>query len=400
MTNLMIVDDEPMFLEHAKKFMNYYFPDITVTKCFESSTEALHSMQEEIPDIIMTDISMPELDGLAFAKEINEQYPQCVTIIVSSYSSFEYAQQAIQYNVFSYIVKPLDIDIVRPLMEKALNLSISRKLQFADNANFIEENKEIFFTDLLSQLISSKENLKRRYEQLQFPIPFENSYGSIICISFPNPKELANWRYDINRFPTALKNALHLYLGVKTAYFARNVDFNYYFFILGLEHTKQTLPSKDICSHIKSFFNIECTVRLIKTFSSLNEFVAAETPHSVPDHEKTSSNKELIKKAIVYMEKFYDQPITRESVAETIYMSSSYFALQFKKETGQSFLNYLTEIRIKKAMELLETNMKINDIMEAVGYQSRSQFLLNFRNYTSYTPSEYRSNFLNMEERS
>lgn len=396
-TTMIIVDDEPMFLEHAKKFVNYYFPNIEIVGFYESSMEALLSMKEQIPDIIMTDISMPEMDGLAFAKEINEHYPQCVTIIASSYSSFEYAQQAIHYNVFSYIVKPLDIDVVRPLLEKALSLSAARKLKFADNINFIEENKEIFFTDLLSHLITSEEKLKSKYDKLLFPLSLPETCGGVVKISFQTTQELLNWHYDINQFPMALKNAINMCCNINTAYFARNMDYNYYFFVLGVDFSNQKFPEKEICSHIKELMNIDCSASLTKTFSTLKEFVSQKVETTVPQKGKNSSNKELIEKAIAYMEKNYSQPITRESVAEIVFMSSSYFALQFKKETGRSFVNYLTEIRIKKAIELLATNMKINDIIEHVGYQSRSQFLLNFRNYTSYTPSEYRTNFLNME---
>ena len=61
-----------------------------------------------------------------------------------------------------------------------------------------------------------------------------------------------------------------------------------------------------------------------------------------------------------------------------------------------SFLSYLTTVRMKKAIELLGTRMKINDIAKAVGYQSRNRFFINFRQYTSYSPTEYRRYILKM----
>ena len=63
-----------------------------------------------------------------------------------------------------------------------------------------------------------------------------------------------------------------------------------------------------------------------------------------------------------------------------------------------SFLNYLTTVRMKKAIELLGTRMKVNDIARAVGYQSRNRFFINFRQYTSYSPTEYRRLILKMGE--
>ena len=61
-----------------------------------------------------------------------------------------------------------------------------------------------------------------------------------------------------------------------------------------------------------------------------------------------------------------------------------------------SFLNYLTTVRMKKAVELLGTRMKFGDIAKAVGYQSRNRFFINFRQYTSYSPTEYRRIILKM----
>lgn len=397
MSTMIIVDDELLFLNHARKFINHYFPEIEIMECFESSREALDFTKEHIPDIIMTDISMPEMDGLTFAKEINEHFPQCVTIIVSSYSSFEYAQSAIHYNVFSYMVKPLDIDVIRPLMRKALQLSDSRKAQFRNNVSLVEEEREVFFTDLLSHLIVSEEKLCSKLQKLQIPLSLDKTCGGLVKISLTSPYELQNWQYDMDQLPVVFRNAINMACKTDTAYFARKTDYNFYFFVLGMDLSKHAIPVDNIVSFIDELLGTECLISLSKTFSSLKEFVPKDTV-TVSKKDKAHSNKELILKAISYMEKNYNKDITRESVADTVYLSPSYFALQFKKETGKGFVDYLTEIRMKNAIELLATNMKVNDIIERVGYQSRSRFLLNFRNYTSYTPSEYRMIFLNMED--
>ena len=65
---------------------------------------------------------------------------------------------------------------------------------------------------------------------------------------------------------------------------------------------------------------------------------------------------------------------------------------------GVSFMEYLTKIRITVAIELLKTNLRINDIAERVGYRNRNSFIINFREITGYTPSEYRKKVLSMEE--
>ena len=68
----------------------------------------------------------------------------------------------------------------------------------------------------------------------------------------------------------------------------------------------------------------------------------------------------------------------------------------FKLITSVSYKDYLTEIRMQKAIELLKTNARISDIAQKVGYNNPNRFNVNFRHYTSYTPSEYRTYVLKM----
>jgi two-component system response regulator YesN len=67
-----------------------------------------------------------------------------------------------------------------------------------------------------------------------------------------------------------------------------------------------------------------------------------------------------------------------------------------KSYTGFSFIDYLTEVRMNEAVKLLSTHTRINDIASLVGYHSRNTFLVNFRNHTSLTPSEYRVKILRL----
>ena len=84
-------------------------------------------------------------------------------------------------------------------------------------------------------------------------------------------------------------------------------------------------------------------------------------------------------------------------MAEFAHLSPSYFSRFFKRYIGTSFLEYLTEIRIEKAKELLSANLTIREVSERVGYLSRNRFCVNFQQFTGYTPSEYRKQMLKKE---
>ena len=76
-----------------------------------------------------------------------------------------------------------------------------------------------------------------------------------------------------------------------------------------------------------------------------------------------------------------------------MYVSQGYLSHLFSEMAGMSFVECLTQIRMERAVALLATNMRINDIAERVGYRNRKSFLVNFRSYTGLTPSEYRQKY-------
>lgn len=125
---------------------------------------------------------------------------------------------------------------------------------------------------------------------------------------------------------------------------------------------------------------------------SIEEVILGEDLTDIPE----DILNRRIENAIAYINQHYDKDVTRDTVAAAVYMSGAYFSRCFKAITGVSYKEYLTEVRMRKAMDLLKTNMKISDISSKVGYPNPNRFNINFRQYTSYTPSEYRIHVLKM----
>lgn len=107
--------------------------------------------------------------------------------------------------------------------------------------------------------------------------------------------------------------------------------------------------------------------------------------------EKLRPNS-MVQKARKYIEENYWNPDLRlDDVAGYVYINASYFSAVFSKEMGISFGDYLTKIRIEKAIELLKTtHMKIYKIAELVGYQNPSWFNVAFKRYTGQKPGDFR----------
>ena len=98
------------------------------------------------------------------------------------------------------------------------------------------------------------------------------------------------------------------------------------------------------------------------------------------------------------MEKNYDKDIKLENIAKTFNYNSAYLGKLFRKEIGENFNNSLDRIRIDNAKRLLqETDLKVYQISERVGYGSIDYFYMKFKKYVGISPKEYRKN-VNMEE--
>ena len=107
--------------------------------------------------------------------------------------------------------------------------------------------------------------------------------------------------------------------------------------------------------------------------------------------EKALENSKPIRQAKQYIKSNFKEPLSLEILGSQIGLNPTYFSSVFKKETGYSFIDYLTEVRIQNAKELLvDTNKSVNDIAEISGFNDLKYFNKKFRKYTGLSPSEYR----------
>lgn len=107
--------------------------------------------------------------------------------------------------------------------------------------------------------------------------------------------------------------------------------------------------------------------------------------------DKKYMDTKPIREAKKYIQDNYRNPITLEEVSSIIGFNATYFSSLFKKDTGHTFLEYLSEVRMNKAKELLkETNLSISNICEQVGYCDVKHFTKTFAKYSGLKPNEYR----------
>ncbi|MBN2617167.1 MAG: response regulator [Spirochaetales bacterium] len=113
---LVLVEDEaPIRRNLVTKIENCNLP-FEISGVFKNGKQALEWIESNRTDLIITDIKMPIMDGLELAENVYNKFPQIFIAIISGYSNFEYAREAIKYRVSDYLTKPVDIDELRELL--------------------------------------------------------------------------------------------------------------------------------------------------------------------------------------------------------------------------------------------------------------------------------------------
>lgn len=103
----LVVEDEPKIADGICGKITFLDQDFLIVGKAFNGKEALEKIEETHPHVVFTDISMPEMDGMELSEKIRRRNPNIIVVIVSGYSDFTYAQKAIRYGVFNYLLKPL-----------------------------------------------------------------------------------------------------------------------------------------------------------------------------------------------------------------------------------------------------------------------------------------------------
>ena len=107
--------------------------------------------------------------------------------------------------------------------------------------------------------------------------------------------------------------------------------------------------------------------------------------------EKSLREMRPITEAKHYIQQHYQEALRLEDVSTAVGFNATYFSTLFKKETGQNFMDYLTELRISKAKELLcGEELSVQDVAEQVGYRDLKYFSRLFKKLTGVSPSDYK----------
>ncbi|PXV85040.1 AraC family two component transcriptional regulator [Lachnotalea glycerini] len=178
--SVILVDDEEEVRQAIIKKINWNEAGFDVIGYAENGEEALELAENLRPDVIMTDIHMPFMDGLTMCRKLKEIVKNTKIIIFSGYDEFEYAREAIKLEVEEYILKPIDatqLKLVFERIKKSLDEEIEEKRNMERLKKYYYESLPVMKEQFMGSLLEGKleeakiEELRKRYD-IDFTAPF------------------------------------------------------------------------------------------------------------------------------------------------------------------------------------------------------------------------------------
>jgi two-component system response regulator YesN len=355
---VLIVDDAVLIRNSLRKFVESMGPHVVVAGMASNGVQALQWLEGHYADICITDIRMPRMDGLSLIAEINGQYPWMTSIVVSSYDEFEYARKSIQLCAIDYILKPVE----KPLLHQALSQAMEKldkgkyKEALELQLNFLPQHRR-----MMDQWLEHIRALKLETLPLLVVDTLELLEQGTGCKLYLLPFLAQVWLSAV---------AAELAASEKIDIRRR--------FESPVELGEAILPVEKM----RFYFRL-CTVRDLEDYV----YLFMESRKDAGDQQFSR----LIRTVKQYIEEHCYARLSLDEISNHVGLNKNYLSSLFKQETNMTVLQYVVELKLQKAREmLLCTNMKIYEISNKLGYEDIDYFTRLFKKSYGVAPLEYK----------
>lgn len=399
----MIVDDEKYVVEYLKNLINWSKYGFTSVQTFHNSIIAKKEIEKNAPDLLISDIRMPEISGIDLLKTVFEKKLLTQVIFLSGHSEFEYAQKAIHYGASDYLLKPV---VKKKLIEAVENIisEIETEVIEYKNQNGQDKIPEEFYRSMEAVLRmflkkipegetkGSFEELLLKEPLLFCKVPFstfnkEIYEGSIDAASISDFYNTGyQWEAASDYIGLIPAHALESFLELNPY---ENIKFSEEFTI-----KEEVLLKK----RYKDFFGRtlgDCESKYIESSEETKEGNRIAQKDQVLEKEESKEEKDnnqaVIKAINHYIEENLNEGLSLEDLSRIVYFHPAYLSRFYKQATGQKLSNYIVKRRLIRAKELLkDSNLRVGDIANLVGYRKSQYFIKVFKINCGITPNQYR----------
>lgn len=210
MHQVVIAEDEEQMRLIIEELIPWDKDFYSVCCSCSNGLEAKECIDNYPVDVAILDINMPHMNGLELAKYIYENYPYIQVVLISAYKEFEYAKQALEYDVLDYVTKP----ITRASIDKAFE-KIRQRLLLRKGSQFLNEDRlikrqQLFFNLMSSGFHGSRDDVLRQLRYFNVDIDNDNYPCSIINIEIEDYDNFIKtiWHRERERFYETLSNVV------------------------------------------------------------------------------------------------------------------------------------------------------------------------------------------------
>lgn len=389
---MLIVDDEYIVRLGIKSTIEWDKYDIEIVGEASGGKKGIELARQLHPDVIITDVRMPDLDGLAMLEVLHKEGLDFVSVIYSGYSDFEYARKAMENGVSGYVLKPIENEALIDKVLWAIGKLEERRKQH-NILNQFEQGVEPLREQLFYCLLKGErpDGFEEKIKLVELKIIEK---GLVIFGSCPNADRsqlaemcekilLALQRFEVEQ----------CVLDDKFVVIVNCFDYDEIPKLLSTALSKHCAcsPLKFSLGISRPFSGVEQIPQAYtqaKEAAKNNLFKAVNTVSTCDINSQP--HKKIIRDAMEIISKRYAEKLSVREVADELDVSESHLMHEFKGRLDKTFNSCLTEYRILIACEkLLEGLARINEVAYAVGYGDVKYFSQVFREYTGMTPSEY-----------
>ena len=205
MFKVMIADDNPYILQDLAEAIDWENFDFELTGAYQNGKDLLEAAGASCPDLVITDISMPQMDGIQLSSHLCQLNPDIQIIFISGYSEFEYARKALNLHILDYLVKPIVKEQLISLMEKTLQLLQKKQLQQFEQQK-LQSQQEYFRKTALSHYIcrllfhpDQEPQIKQEFSQLGLTLP-EQFQLYVVCYSLAKQSGFEEQSFSFSYF--------------------------------------------------------------------------------------------------------------------------------------------------------------------------------------------------------
>lgn len=401
MYRVLLAEDEVIVRHGIKALINQSGQNLTIVADVANGQLAWEAFQAHSPEIVITDLRMPIMDGLSLIRKIRESGSDCIIIILTCLDDFDFVREAIDLNVFSYQLKlsagPDEITaVLKKVIQKLDKDGIHASPKYLARHLIISQLFDDYIIYGRIDTQTFRNFIQRTGTQLQ------DSMLRLCLVRLDPPDNAEDEPYSgfsLDDILEKLDSAFCCYTGREicakssTEYIViYNEPVSQFADSVNCRLTLLTALQKAILVPVT--IGISCTGRGFCELSSLYRSAYTDLCGEESGSEYQHVYIQLCKQ---YLAEHFSEQLSLQSVAAIIGITPNYLSSLFVKYTGETFTSFLNTIRIEEVKRLMVApGRTTGSLGRQVGYDNESYFIRVFKKHTGLTPNQYREKHMRL----